>query len=270
MTDDLGESRIDPVTSRALAETLHRAYRTRDAREPLTNADPTLGIAEGYAIQRAFVDLLLADGEQQVGYKVGLTSIAMQELLGVHQPDFGPLFASGVYNSPAEVPLSRFIAPRIEAEIGVVLGSDVPGPICTVDDVRAATRGIVAALEIVDSRIANWQIKLADTVADLASGGAFVVSDTIIPLGDWQPRLTGVVFRRNGEVLATGAGAAALGDPLAVVAWLANTLFTAGVTLRAGDIIMTGALHAMVPMTPGDHFVAAFDRLGTVEAMALP
>jgi len=269
VTNHLGESRIDEARSRALAATLYHAYRSGEPVEPLTAADSTLGLAEGYAIQRALVDLLLADGEQVVGYKVGLTSAAMQELLGVDQPDFGPLFASGVHSSPAVVPLERFIAPRIEAEIGVLLGSDLSGPTCTVGDVRSATEGIIAALEIVDSRIAQWRIQLADTVADLASGRAFVLSNRIVPLTDWQPRLTGVVFRRNGDVVATGAGAAALGDPLAVVAWLANTLFTAGVTLRAGEIIMTGALHAMVPMEPGDHFIAEFDRIGSVEATAI-
>jgi 2-keto-4-pentenoate hydratase len=270
MADTLAGNQLDPDHTRALAGSLHRAYRTHQAIAPLTDAAPELGLAEGYAIQQELVRLLEAEGEVVVGYKVGLTSSAMQTMLGVDQPDFGPLFASGFHESPAAVSVSTFIAPRIEAEIGVLLNQDLSGPNCSVSDVRGATSGVVAALEVVDSRIRDWKIKLADTVADLASGGAFVRSAVVVPIHGWEPRLTGVVFAKNGETLATSAGAAALGDPLGVVAWLANTLSSAGVRLRAGQIVMTGALHAMVPIEAGDHIVAEFDRLGRVEATAQP
>jgi 2-keto-4-pentenoate hydratase len=270
MTSTLAQSRLDPDASRVFAQQLHQAYRGCRATPPITDTDPDLGMAEGYAIQQEFVRLLETEGEVIVGYKVGLTSKAMQTMLGVDQPDFGPLFASGFHQSPAHVSVGRFIAPRVEAEIGLVLGEDLSGPNCTIADVRAAAAGVVAALEIVDSRITDWKIKLADTIADLASGGAFVRSAEVIALGDWEPRLTGVVFTMNDEIIATSAGAAALGDPLAVVAWLANMLSSAGVRLRAGQIIMTGALHAMVPLNAGDHVVAAFDRLGRVEMTASP
>jgi len=219
---------------------------------------------DGYAIQRHLVARLVADGESVRGYKLGLTSAPMQELLGVDQPDFGPVFASTVLGDGEAVHLDRFIAPRIEAEIGVVLGADLHGPGCTAADALRAAAGLVPAMEIVDSRIRNWKIKLADTVADLASNGAVAVSADAVPIQGFDPRLIGMVFTRNGELVATGAGAAALGDPLGAVAWLANALHPMGITLRAGHLIMTGALHAMVPLGPGDAFRAEFDRLGSI------
>lgn len=250
--------------ARQFAQGLYDARRDRVPIDPFTESMPDLGMADGYAIQQHLVQHLLDDGETISGYKLGLTSLAMQELLGVDQPDFGPVFASTVYRDGVEIPVDRFIAPRMEAEIGVILGEDLTGPHCTPADAARATLGLVAALEIVDSRIKDWRIKLADTVADLASNGAIALSSTIVPLDGFDPRLIGMVFTRNGELVATGAGAAAMGDPLATVAWLANTLAPMGVTLRAGHVIMTGALHAMVPVQPGDVFRADFDRLGPI------
>lgn len=132
------------------------------------------------------------------------------------------------------------------------------------EQARAAIGEVVAGLEIVDSRIENWRIKLADTIADLASNGAAVLGHPVAPSPDLDFRLLGMAFSRNGEIVATGAGAAALGDPVAVVAWLANVLGERGVTLEAGQLIMTGALHAAVPLGPGDTFTAEFDRLGAI------
>lgn len=246
------------------ADALYSARQTRVPIEPFTDALPDLGMEDGYAIQQHLVQRLLDDGESIVGYKLGLTSLPMQQLLGVDSPDFGPVFASGVFRDGAVLPVDRFIAPRMEAEIGVILDRDLSGPHCTPAEALAATRGLVAALEIVDSRIDGWRIKLADTVADLASSGAIALSSLVAPIDGLDPRLLGMVFSKNGEVVATGAGAAALGDPLAAVAWLANTLAPMGVTLPAGSVIMTGALHAMVPVSPGDVFRADFDRLGPI------
>jgi 2-keto-4-pentenoate hydratase len=250
--------------AREFADQLYDARRTRVPIEPFTDALPNLGMLDGYAVQQHLVDRLLADGEVIVGYKLGLTSLPMQKLLGVDSPDFGPVFASGVFRDGAELPVDRFIAPRVEAEIGVILATDLSGPYCTPAQALAATAGLVAAVEIVDSRIEGWRIKLADTVADLASGGAIALSSLVVPVDGFDPRLLGMVFTKNGDVVATGAGAAALGDPLAAVAWLANTLAPMGVTLPSGSVIMTGALHAMVPVAPGDVFRADFDRLGPI------
>jgi 2-keto-4-pentenoate hydratase len=254
-----------PVTDApAKARALYDARRTRVPIPPFTDEDPTLGMADGYAIQRELIELLLADGDRIVGHKVGLTSKPMQQMVGVDSPDYGPVLASTVYRDGDTVPVSRFIAPKVEAEIVFVIGERLEGPGVTVTQAHAAIAGAVAAMEIVDSRIADWRIKLADTVADLASNGAMATSSRIVPITDIDTRLIGMTLTRNGELIDTGAGAAALGDPVAVVAWLANVLGGDGVALEPGHLIMTGALHAAVPMTPGDVFRAEFDRLGPI------
>jgi 2-keto-4-pentenoate hydratase len=257
-------STLTDTQAKAFADALYQARRDRVAIDAFTASMTEIGVAEGYAIQQHLVDRLLSDGEEICGYKLGLTSAPMQQLLGVGQPDFGPVFASTVHRDGAVINTGDFIAPRVEAEIAVILDEDLSGPHCTAADVFTATRGLVAAIEIVDSRIKDWKIKIADTVADLASNGAIALSNTVTPLVDLDPRLVGMVFTKNGNVIATGAGAAALGDPLAAVAWLANTLAPMGVTLPAGSVIMTGALHAMTPITEGDVFRAEFDHLGPI------
>ena len=244
------------------ARALYEARRTRQAIAPFTDADPDLGMADGYAVQQELTRLLLADGDRIVGYKVGLTSKPMQQMIGVDQPDYGPVLASTVYADGDIVSVGSFIQPKLEAEIAFVLGSPLAGPDVSVLDARRAIAGMTAAVEIVDSRFADWRIRLADTVADLASNGAAAISSRIVPLGDLDTRLIGMVLTRQGELIDTGAGAAALGDPVKVVAWLANTLGEMGVKLEAGHLIMTGALHAAVPMRAGDVFRADFDRLG--------
>jgi 2-keto-4-pentenoate hydratase len=244
------------------ARALQAARRTRQQIAPFTDADPDLGMADGYAVQQELTRLLLADGDRIVGYKVGLTSKPMQQMIGVDQPDYGPVLASTVYADGDSISLGSFIQPKIEAEIAFVLGSPLAGPDVSVLDARRAIAGMTAAVEIVDSRFADWRIKLADTVADLASNGAVAVSSRLVPLEGLDPRLIGMVLTRRGELIDTGAGAAALGDPVKVVAWLANTLGEMGVKLEAGHLIMTGALHAAVPMRAGDVFRADYDRLG--------
>ena len=256
---------LTDVTGKARA--LYEARRTRQPIEPFTDADPDLGMADGYAVQQQLTGMLLADGDSVVGYKVGLTSKPMQKMIGVDQPDYGPVLASTVYADGDAVPVSAFIQPKLEAEIAFVLRSPLAGPGVSVLDARAAIAGMTAAVEIVDSRFADWRIKLADTVADLASNGAVAVSSRLVPLDGRDvvdPRLIGMVLTRQGELVDTGAGAAALGDPVRVVAWLANTLGEMGAKLEAGHLVMTGALHAAVPMRAGDVFRADFDRLGPV------
>ncbi len=248
----------------AAAAVLYEARRTGVPVQPFTDNDPGLGLADGYAVQEHLVRMLLADGERIVGYKVGLTSRPMQQMIGVSSPDYGPVLASTVYPSGADVPLSRFIQPRIEAEIVFVLGERLAGPGVSEADARRATAGVAASMEIIDSRITGWRIKLADTVADLASAGAAAISSRIVPLAGMDTRLIGMVLTRNGELADTGAGAAALGNPLTVVAWLANTLGGHGVALEPGHLVMTGSLHAAVPLAAGDVFRAEFDRLGPV------
>ncbi|WP_028935721.1 2-keto-4-pentenoate hydratase [Pseudonocardia spinosispora] len=252
------------ITPAARARALYDARRTRVAVPPFTDDDPGLGVDEGYAIQRELLALLLADGDRVIGHKVGLTSEAMRTMLGVDSPDYGPVLASTLYRDGDAIPLDRFIAPRIEAEIVFVLGERLSGPGVTVTRARAAIAGAVAGLEIIDSRIADWRITLADTVADLASNGAAAVSSRIVPLDDMDTRLIGMSLSRNGELIDTGAGAAVLGDPVAALAWLANVLGERGTVLEPGHLVLTGSLHAAVPMERGDVFRADFDRLGPV------
>jgi 2-keto-4-pentenoate hydratase len=246
------------------AKALYEARQNRVAIAPFTDDDPTLGMADGYAVQSELVRLILADGDRIIGYKAGLTSLPMQRMLGVDQPDYGPVLGSTVYRDGDEISVGRFIQPKIEAEIVLVLGEALRGPGVTVADAHRAVSGAAAAMEIVDSRFENWRIKLCDTVADMASNGAVAISDNVVPLEGIDVRLIGMVLTRNGALVDTGAGAAALGNPLAVVAWLANTLASDGIALEPGHLIMTGALHAAVPMQPGEEYLAEFDRLGSI------
>ena len=252
----------------AKARALYRARVTQRPIAPFTDREPSLGMADGYAIQRELVAMLLAEGDRVIGYKAGLTSAPMQRMFGVDTPDYGPVLASTRFASGDTIGVDSFIAPKVEAEIVFRLGGRLAGPGVDRDQARAVITEAIAGLEIVDSRIEDWRIRLADTVADLASNGAVVLADDAVPIADLDPRLIGMVFTRNGKLEATGAGAAALGDPVAVVAWLANTLGEHGIALEEGDLILTGALHAAVAMNPGDEFTAEFDRLGSVTVRA--
>lgn len=248
------------------AELAQRLYDARQARvpiAPLTETHPELGPDDAYSVQRAFVDLLLAGGGHVVGYKLGLTSKPMQDLLGVTQPDFGPVLSSMVFDDGVTVDLDHYIQPKVEAEIALVLDGPLAGPDVTNADAGAAVGGVFGAIEMVDSRIRDWKIRFIDTVADLASSAATVKGPRVVPM-DFDPRLCGMVITKNGETVATGAGAAALGNPVYAVAWLANTLAPYGVTLEPGQFVMTGSLHAAFDVAPGDHVVAEFDRLGLV------
>ena len=255
---------LSPERADELAAALYDARRTLVPIPPLTDADPDLTMADGYLVQQGVVRRYLADGDRIVGYKLGLTSKPMQEMLGVDSPDFAPVMASHVNVDGTAIEVSSFIAPKLEAEIALVLGEDLAGPDCTPLDVVRAVEGVVASIELVDSRVADWRIALPDTVADMASSGAIVIGGRTTPVADVDLRLLGMVFTRDGEVIATGAGAAALGNPAAAVAWLVRTLHTLGASLPAGSILMTGALHAAVPVVAGETYRAEFDRLGSV------
>jgi len=257
---------MDQNEASRYAETLHRARATRRPRPPLT-ADRPLSVDDAYLIQSEFVSLLQRDGDEIAGYKLGLTSRPMQDLFGVKEPDYGPILRSMVHSDGAAIESGRFIQPRIEAEIAVVLGADLRGPNVTAADATKAVRGAVTALEIIDSRIEDWKITLPDTVADLASTGAVVLADRPVPVEDFDLRLVGLVLERSGDLMATGAGAAALGSPYNALAWLANTLSAYDVTLPEGCFVMTGALHAAFPIAAGDRIHAEADRLGPVSVV---
>ena len=256
---------VAPHLAESRARALYVARRDRVPIAPFTDADPHLKMDDGYEIQQELVKLLLREGDRVIGHKVGATSQAMQELIGIDSPDYGPVLQSTLYQHGAAIPLKKFISPKIEAEIVFVLGEKLNGADVTYEQAAKSISAMAASMEIVDSRIADWRIRLADTVADLASNGALVVSDKLVPLDGIDPRDIEMVLTRNGEVIASGVGADALGDPIAVLVWLANTLGRNGTALEPGHLIMTGALHAAVPMTAGDLFRAEFDHLGAIE-----
>lgn len=255
---------IDDATAVALAERLQAATRSRVAVPPLTAEHPALTPADAYAIQQRVVATRIAAGEHVVGWKLGLTSKAMQAQLGVDQPDYGPVLSGYLVDPETAVRTEELIAPRVEAEIAFVLQRPLCGPGVTAEAARAATAGLRPAIEIIDSRIADWKITLADTIADLASSARVALGGPLVPIGDRDVRLIGCLLERGDDVVATGAGGAALGDPAAAVAWAANTLGALGVTMQPGEFIMTGALHASVPARAGDVFTARFDGLGSV------
>lgn len=244
------------ATPTQLAELLDAVWEKQ--RAPLAPLSETAGLAQidaAYAVQQSWCALRKARGEQVIGHKIGLTSRAMQQQMGVDQPDFGHLWASRYFapqGTQVTIPIDLFWQPRLEGELAFLLGRDLEGPTVTLQEVLGATEAIAASLEIVDSRIRDWRIRIYDTIADNASFGAFT-------LGAWQRdarwlNLTqvGMLIYKNGELLAHGVGAACLGHPARAVAWLANRLHQYGVKLQAGDIVLSGALAASFPVARGD------------------
>ncbi|MCL6593501.1 MAG: fumarylacetoacetate hydrolase family protein [Alicyclobacillus sp.] len=217
-----------------------------------------------YRIQLVNVERRVAAGDAVVGQKIGLTSKPMQQLLGVGEPDFGHLFKSMSFRS-GDVVDYPLIQPKVEAELAFILKDDLAGPGVSVDDVLRATDYVIPAIEVIDSRVADWKIKLADTVADNASAGCFVLGDVSTDPRTVNLGTVGGVMRVNGEVVQTGAGAAVLGHPARAVAWLANKLGELGTPLRKGSVVLSGAISAAVPIQPGDCVSVSFGRLGAVE-----
>lgn len=257
---------MNEATRAEAARLLLDAYRTGKPIPPLTTTYPELTLDEAYAVQLLQIHELIAGGRTIKGHKVGLTSAAMQRLLGVDEPDFGHLLDDFFYLEHAPIPLDRFVQPRIEPEVAFVLKSPLRGPGVTVPEAIAAVDFVLPALEIVDSRIEDWKIALFDTIADNASSGALVLGSRPTALADIDLRLCGAVLIRNGAVVGTGAGGAVLGSPITSLVWLANTLGARGVALDAGHIILPGAVCAMVPVAAGDSFTATFAGLGSVTA----
>lgn len=232
---------------------LYTALRERRTVEPLTSREPSLTIDDAYQISRHVLARRLKDGERLVGKKTGVTSKVVQVALSVDQPDFGYLTDVMAFADAAELPISqRLIAPRAEGEIAFVLERDLAGPGVTAAEVLAATAFVKPCFEVVDSRISDWRIKSQDTIADNASSGMYVLGTTPVSPRGLDLVTCGMVVWKNGEVLSTGAGAAALGSPLNCVAWLANTLGERGESLLAGEVILSGSLVPLEPVRAGD------------------
>jgi len=246
----------------ALGDELHQALIARRAVSPLSGRGHDLTIEDAYHIQERMLSHRLAAGDRIVGKKVGATSVAVQQLLNVDQPDFGMLLASMIYNEGEIIPMDQLIQPKAEGEIAFILKRDLLGPGITIANVLAATDCVMPCFEIVDSRIENWKIKITDTVADNASCGVFALGGTALDPRKVDLDLCGMVLEKNGDVVATGAGAAALGHPASAVAWLANTLGRLGIPLKAGEVILSGSLATLVPVVAGDHLRVSIGGLG--------
>ena len=255
----LAQSRI-----REYGDRLYRALKTATTVDPLTDAEPELGIAEAYEISQYLLARRLADGERIVGKKIGATSKAVQDLLNVHQPDFGYLTDAMQYPDGASIELhDKLIQPRAEGEVAFVLHDTLRGPGVTETDVIRATDYVQPCFEIVDSRIRDWRIRIQDTVADNASCGVYVLGTGTAAPEDVDFETVAMTVRKNGEVVSTGTGAAALGSPLTCVAWLANTLADYGIALEAGETVLSGSLVPLEPIAAGDRMDLVLHGVGT-------
>lgn len=243
-------------------DSLYQALRERRTVAPLTAREPSITIEDAYFISRRLLERRLGDGERLIGKKIGVTSLAVQSMLDVHQPDFGYL-TDRMLCRDGEAPISReLIQPRAEGEIAFVLKRELRGPGVTPADVLSATECVYPCFEIVDSRIQDWKIRIQDTVADNASSGLFVLgAEAVDPRGiDFVG--CEMVVEKNGRVISTGTGAAALGSPVFCVAWLANTLGGFGIPLKAGEVILSGSLVPLEPVAPGDRMQLRIGGIG--------
>ncbi|MGI4721150.1 MAG: 2-keto-4-pentenoate hydratase [Janthinobacterium lividum] len=233
-------------------------------REAAGDGDP---VACAYAIQQHNARRRIAAGARLVGRKIGLTSTAVQQQLGVDSPDFGVLFADMAFGDGEEIPIARTLQPKVEAEIALVLARDLTHERHTFADLVSAVAYALPAIEVVGSRIENWNIKLLDTVADNASSSLFVLGSRPMKLGQFDLAGCAMTMERRGETVSSGSGAACLANPLNAAVWLADMMVRVGTPLRAGEVLLTGALGPMVAVAPGDRFVAQIGGLGEVRAV---
>ncbi len=246
------------------ARRLSEAETTGATCAPIRDLLPADDLDGAYRIQHLNTELGVRSGRRVVGRKIGLTNPAVQQQLGVDQPDFGTLFADMAFPSGATLPGSRLIQPRVEAEVALVLGTDLERKDNTIVDLIGAIDYVLAAIEIVDSRISDWDIHITDTIADNGSSGLFVVGDQPVPLTEIDVREVEMTMTINGDVVSEGNGAACLDNPLNAALWLANEVARRGLPLRAGEVVLTGALGPMRPLVPGDEVVADLSGLGRV------
>ncbi|MBR9867421.1 MAG: 2-oxopent-4-enoate hydratase [Oceanospirillales bacterium] len=243
---------------------LYEAMVQRHTLRPFTERFNDITIEDAYNISLRMIERRVAAGEKIIGKKIGVTSKAVQNMLNVHQPDFGFLTDSMAYSQGQEMPISeQLIQPKAEGEIAFILKKDLLGPGITNADVLAATDCVIPCFEVVDSRIENWQIKIQDTVADNASCGLFILGDKAVDPRKVDLTTCGMVVEKNGAVISTGAGAAALGSPVNCVTWLANTLGQFGIPLKAGEVILSGSLVPLEPVQAGDYMSVSIGGIGS-------
>lgn len=249
------------------ADQLWQAWQSGTPGAPIRDLLDEGDVDAAYAVQEINTKRWLG-GEERVlsGRKIGLTSVAVQKQLGVDQPDYGMLFADMEYMDGEEIPMSAVQQPKVEAEIAYVVAAPLTGGHITMVDLMASIGYVVPALEIVGSRVKDWDIRITDTIADNASSGIYVLGQTPKRPGDFDPRLCGMVMTRNNEPVSVGAGAACMGSPLNASLWLARTMAKAGRPLGPGDVILSGALGPFVSAEPGDVFEARINGLGSVRA----
>ncbi|MEU7139066.1 2-keto-4-pentenoate hydratase [Nocardia sp. NPDC046473] len=247
-----------------LADELELAERDRVAIDPLVARHPDIDVVDAYEIQLINIRRRLDTGARIVGHKVGLSSKAMQQMMGVDEPDYGHLLAEMEVYEDVPVEAGRYLFPRVEVEVGFVLGADLPGADCTEADVLAATVAFAPAIELIDSRIKDWKIGLTDTISDNASSAGYVLGPERVAPKDIDVKAIDAVLTRNDEVVAEGRSDAVLGDPVIAVAWLARKVASFGVRLKAGDIVLPGSCTRAIDARPGDKFHAEFAGLGSV------
>ncbi len=255
---------LSVATRDELAAELAEAERSRVPMTPLTANHPDIDVVDAYEIQLINIRQRIAEGARVVGHKVGLSSEAMQKMMGVDEPDYGHLLADMEVFEDTPVPAGRYLFPRVEVEVGFILADDLPGAGCTEDDVLAATAAFAPAIELIDTRIKDWKIALCDTIADNASSAGYVLGTERVSPKDIDIKSIDAVLTRNGEVVAEGRSDAVLGNPVTAVAWLARKVDSFGVRLRAGDIVLPGSCTRAIDARPGDQFVADFTGLGSV------
>jgi len=249
---------------KSIADELLEAERTLTPIVSLSDRHPDATYEDAYAIQMLNNEVREKRGARVVGAKVGFTSKAMQEQFNVSEPDSGVLFDYMIWREDTAVEIDSIISPRVEAEIAFVLGEDLKGPGVTAAEALRATAGVMASIEVLDSRFKDWKVTIRDSMADDAEACGVVLGGGLVPLNGIDPRLIGVVFEKNGEVVSTGAGAAALGNPAEALAWVANRFGRLGMKLKKDHVIITGSLIRAVPAERGDSFRATFGRIGSV------
>ncbi len=255
---------VSPKLRQQIADALADAESTAVAIDPPTAQYDALDVVDAYEIALINIRRRLDAGAVVAGHKVGLASEAMQQMMGVDEPDYGHLLDTMQYHENTPIDASRFCFPRVEVEVGFILGKDLPGAGCTNEDVIDAVEWVVPSIELIDSRIRDWKITLCDTIADNASSCGWVLGEQRVAIADIDTGDIDAELTRNGEVIAKGNSSAVLGHPLNAVSWLARKVESFGVRLKAGDLILPGTATRAIDIRSGDHFVAEFTGLGSV------